>query len=56
MNKQEAKQYILKHFKTSSGKKIARMLDRYWKMDIKTMAELSKPTNIAAEAERIFNG
>jgi hypothetical protein len=49
MNKQEQKEYIVKHFKLSSGKRITEMLLRFWglkNISAKTQAEL---------AEEIFN-
>ena len=32
MDKKQAKEYILKHWKVSSGKRITKMLLRYWKL------------------------
>jgi len=47
MNQQEAKKYILQHWKLSSGARIKEMLLRYWK--------LKKPApDIVEQAKEIF--
>jgi hypothetical protein len=46
MNKEEQKEYIRKHWKLSSGEKIAEMLKRYW--------EVKK--DLIKTAEDLFNG
>ena len=49
LSKQQQKQYILKHFKLSSGKKITEMLKRYWSNN-----KNSAP-DIVETAKKIFN-
>jgi len=53
MNKQEAKQYILKQWNISSGAKITEMLKRYFSMkDVQENLETPTQEDIAL---RIFN-
>ena len=51
MDKQQQKQYILKHFKLSSGKKITEMLKRYWSNN----EYKNSAPDIVETTENIFN-
>jgi hypothetical protein len=47
MNEKDKKEYILKSWKVSNGKRITEMLKRYWK--------LNKIDDMLAEAKKIFD-
>ena len=48
MDKQEAKKYIIRQWSLSSGSRITKMLQKYWKLE-------KKESNIISAAEELFD-